>query len=170
MTRLEMRVVVGGDAHLRAGQAGFDERLNFGSVHATGSMRRMGLQDISRISRARSQRSICRGDHLHVDAARYHPRHAIHSALADPRPRAAARTRPSSAGDRGRGGGGAAGPLERRIRRRLPACCTTARVAWSSPAWASRATSATRSPRRSRAPARPRFSCIPPRPATATSA
>ena len=31
--RFEMRVVVGHDPHLRAGQSGFDQRLNFGGVH-----------------------------------------------------------------------------------------------------------------------------------------
>ena len=59
----------------------------------------------------------------------------------------------------------------RRRRSSAPSiCCTTAAAASSSPAWASRASSAARSPPRSRAPARRRGSCTRPRPSTATSA
>ena len=49
----------------------------------------------------------------------------------------------------------------RAIRPRGRSCCASAAAASSSPAWASRASSAGRSPRRSRAPARRRSSCIP---------
>ena len=56
------------------------------------------------------------------------------------------------------------------ISRRPAACCWPAPAASSSPAWASRATSAARSPRRSPPPARPPSSCTRPKPAMATSA
>ena len=60
--------------------------------------------------------------------------------------------------------------LDGAFEQRGRSCCSTAAAASSSPAWASRASSAGRSRRRSRAPARPPGSSIPPRPSTATSA